>query len=656
MPQKMRMRRLQGVALLIVVLQAVLVGRLFYLQVLHHREYRDKSIRQVQRQQEVPARRGRLLDRNGKTLAFDIEAWDISVRRQQIRKSDLPFVAAAINRTYEAVRQQLSQGDSYVTLAREVSLSPDAVRRLSSLPGVCLDRRNARNYPYGALALQYLGSTNQDGQGAAGIEMAFDTVLSGTPGRVTLLRDESGEAIGRQEESEPIDGLDVVLALDIDLQRIADSELQRAMLRTGATGGSVRIFDPHTADLLACANGPGPANRQEEYSPERWRNRAVYDLFEPGSTLKPITAMAALRHKVANFNTYIYAERGKRYFSGAGRVRDAHRDGYAYMSFAEAFQNSSNIVYAKLARALTSQQLYEELRAFGFGSRSGLHLYGEPAGQLSLPRDWSGRSRMTLGYGQEISVTAVQLANLYNAIANDGRLLQPRAALRLVDRQGTIQHRYAVREVRRVLTAQSAAEVRELCRGTVAEGTAKLAHVDGLQVGGKTGTAEKAEGGSYVRKYVASFAGLAPVSNPRLVVLVVLDEPRYAYHYGGTSAAPTFQAIVSAALRSTDWLMPEDGSVRVVRADDLEAEHPDLEAPLRLATLGTGAVPDLRGLHPRTASRWLDRLGLQVETEGIGVVRAQWPEPGHLLGSRQVVRLECRPAELPERRAALWPR
>jgi cell division protein FtsI/penicillin-binding protein 2 len=610
----------------------------------------------VQRQQEVPARRGRLLDRDGRTLAFDIEAWDVSVRRQHVRRADLSLVAAALKASPQGVQQQLQRGDSYVTLAREVSLSPDAVRRLSSLPGVCLDRRNARTYPYGALALQYLGLTNQEGHGVAGIEKAFDAALRGTPGLVTLLRDEGGQPIGRQEQRDPVDGLDVVLSIDIDLQRIADSELQRAIERTGASGGSVLIFEPHTGDLLACANGPGPANRQAEYVPDEWRNRAVYDLFEPGSTLKPITAMAALRHKVANFDTYVYAERGKRHFSGAGRVRDAHREGYAYMSFAEAFQNSSNIVYAKLARALTSQQLYEELRAFGFGSCSGLHLYGEPAGQLALPRDWSGRSRMTLGYGQEISVTAVQLANLYNAIANDGRLLQPRAALRLVDRDGKVAQRFGVREVRRVLSPPRAAEVRELCRGTVADGTAKQAHVDGLAVGGKTGTAEKAEGGNYVRKYVSSFAGMAPAMNPRLVVLVVLDEPRYAYHYGGASAAPAFQAIVSAVLRGTDWLMPDDGTVRVVRADDLHSKHPDLEAPLRLATLGAGAVPDLRGLHPRAAARWLDRLGVPMQTAGIGVVREQWPQPGQPLGKQEVVRLECRPIELPERRAALWPR
>jgi cell division protein FtsI/penicillin-binding protein 2 len=473
---------------------------------------------------------------------------------------------------------------------------------------------------------------------------------------MTVLRDEAGQPLGRQEESPPVDGLDVVLTLDIDLQRIADSELSRAVEHTHAAGGSVVIFDPYTGDLLACANAPGPASRDQAYEPDIWRNRAVHDLFEPGSTLKPITATAALRHKVASFNTWVYAERGKRHFAGAGSVHDAHRGGYAWMSFAEAFQKSSNIVYAKLARALTSEQLYEELRAFGFGSRSGIHLFGEPAGLLALPREWSGRSRMTLGYGQEISVTAVQLAGLYNTIANGGRLLQPRSALRLVDRQGNVQHRFSVRQVRQVMPPHLAAQVRGLCQATVESGTAEKAQVDGLSVGGKTGTAEKAENGGYVRKYVASFAGMAPAESPRLVVLVVLDEPEYAYHYGGQSAAPTFEAIVSAILRGTDWLMPDDGTVRVVRAEDMQSEHPDLEAPLRLATLGDDTVPDLRGLHPRAASRWLGRLGVAVQTEGIGVVRAQWPEPGRPLGDRQVVHLELRPEDTTQRRAALWPR
>jgi len=217
MPRQMRLRRLQGVAIIIVLLQAVLFGRLFYLQVLHHGEYRDRCLRQVQRQQEVPARRGRLLDRNGKILAFDIEAWDVSVRTSHVRRAGHGYLAAVTGLKRDELRQRLRKRNSYITLAREVSLSPEAVRRLSTMPGVCLDRHNARTYPYGTLAMQYLGFTDKEGAGVSGIEKSYDDKLRGTPGRATILRDESGNTIGRQEESKPVDGLDVVLSLDIDL-------------------------------------------------------------------------------------------------------------------------------------------------------------------------------------------------------------------------------------------------------------------------------------------------------------------------------------------------------------------------------------------------------------------------------------------------------
>lgn len=656
MPRGVRLRRIEQLAALVLALFLLVAARLFVLQVLRHHEYRELQIQQVDSKREIPARRGRILDRNGRVLAFDVVAYDVSVFKHRVRRRDLDSIAAAVGVSVRDLRRTLRDGGRFVTLAHRATLSPAAANWLASIPGVCLDRRSFRQYPFGTLAAQYLGFTDVQGQGVEGIEKSFDATLRGTPGRAVLLRDEDGAPIAKRSSREPEDGADLVLALDVDLQRIVDDELQRAVRETEAVGGSILLLDPYTGNILACASAPAPAQRGGRYDPDVWRNRAVYDLFEPGSTLKPITAAAALRRGVVRPNTHIYAERGSKRFGRTTVIRDAHRDGDGWLTVTEAFTRSSNICFAKMARALSSDALYEDLRSFGLGNRSGVDLAGEPRSQLALPRDWSGRTRLTLGYGQETSVTALQLTGVYTSIANGGMLVRPRVALRHVATDGRHVD-VPVREVRRVLEPDVAATLREMCTLTVREGTGQNAHVDGVQVAGKTGTAEKAVGGRYVNRYVASFGGFAPAQQPRLVCLVVLDEPRGHYHWGGQSAAPTFRRVIDAIARSTEYLGPAPERVRVVRAEDLQTEDPGLAAPLRLATLGgEGSLPDVRGLSLRVAARWLRHLGAEPQAEGAGVVRSQWPEPGESVAQGEVVRLQCQPARAPDRRASVWPR
>jgi cell division protein FtsI (penicillin-binding protein 3) len=652
MPRGLRLVRIQQIAAIVLGCFVLLGARLFHLQILCGSRYRQQQSRQVVDHQEVPGRRGRILDRNGRVLAFDVVAFDVSVLKRQVRAQDLELLARALGKSKRDLQLSLRGNERYVTLGRQVTLSPQLVHRLGSLPGVCLTRRSFRVYPFGTLAGPYLGFTAADGHGAEGVEKAFDAALRGTPGEVVLLRDEDGAPVGQVSCREPVDGADIALAMDADLQRIADDELQRAIDESGARGGSVLILDPHTADLLACSSAPGPATRGGDYEPSCWRNRAVYDLFEPGSTLKPVTVVAALRSGVARPNTWIYAEHGSKNF-GVAVVRDAHEGGDGWLTFTQAFAQSSNICFAKLARALSSAALYQELRDFGFGGASGVELPGEPCGVLSLPRDWSGRTRLTLGYGQEISVTALQLAGLYTAIANGGCLLQPRVALRLQDAAGRMEEN-PVRQVRRVLDPALADVVRDMCSRVVAEGTGVRAGLEGLDVAGKTGTAQKAVDGRYAARFVASFAGFVPAASPRIVCLVVLDEPRGNYHWGGQSAAPTFRRIVEAMLRSTRYLQPDPAAIQVVRGRDLAPEA-GLESPLRLATVAGPALPDLRGMDLRVASRWLQRMGVESHAEGRGVVRAQQPAPGVRLARGDVVRLRCQPARQRASRAAVLP-
>lgn len=646
--------RLDIVAAGVLAIFFLLGVRLFYVQVLRYPHYRKAQSRQVVRAQPVPSRRGRILDRNGRPLAFDIVGYDVSVVKKRLRPEDVEVLAEAISEPANAVRARLGRTGRFVTLRRGMTLTPAGVRRLSALPGVCVEKKSFRQYPFGTLAAQALGFVDGEGEGRDGVEKTFDRYLRGTPGEMVVLKDEDGDPLAMRSRREPIDGQDLVLTLDIDLQMIVDAELRRAVSKMGARGGSVLLLEPHSGEILACASAPAPAERNGEYDPAVWRNRAVTDLFEPGSTLKPLTAAAALRRGIVSPNTILYAERASMSFGSAGVIHDSHEPGDGWLTFAQAFAKSSNICFAKVARAIPSSELYNELRAFGFGSLSGIALPGEVPGSLGVPRTWSGRTRLCLGYGQEIGVTAVQLAGLYTAVANGGELLQPTIAQRVVDKDGRVRAEFPAKSIRRVMAPELAGDLRDLCRRVVDEGTGDAAQVDGVLAAGKTGTAQKAVGGRYGSRYVASFGGFVPAGDPKLVCLVVLDEPSGMYHWGGLSAAPTFRRIVEAVLHGTRYLEPRADRVLLVQGDGLQDDDRPMASPTRVTSLEPQTLPDLRGQRLQVAARALRRIGALPKAEGDGVVAAQWPQPGRTVEPGTVVRLQCRPARGVPRRAGVW--
>lgn len=654
----MRLRgasRIDQIALLVFAITLLIGVRLFYLQVVRYPHYRKVQARQVVTRQPVPARRGQILDRQGRPLAFDIVGWDVSVVKKRFREADLAVLGEVLREPPPVIAAKLARGNRYVTVQRGITLTPAGVRRLSGLPGVCLEKRSFRQYPFGTLAAQALGFTDAAGVGREGVEKTFDAVLSGRPGEVVLLKDEDGDPLSLRARRAPVDGKDLQLTIDIDLQMIVDAELRRSVERYRARGGSVILLDPHAAEILAVASAPAPPDRDADYEPGRWRNRAVSDLFEPGSTLKPLTAAAALRRGVVNPNTVLYAERGAMSFGAAGVIHDSHEPGDGWLTFAQAFAKSSNICFAKVARAIRPVELYDELRAFGFGSLTGVALPGEVAGSLAVPQKWSGRTPLSLGYGHEIGVTAMQLAGLYTTIANGGRLMQPILAARVLDGDEELES-FEPREIRDVLPADLATELQALCRLVVDEGTGDNARVDGVLAAGKTGTAQKAENGRYTSRYVASFGGFVPADDPRLVCLVVLDEPRAPYHWGGQSAAPTFRRIVEAILRGTRYLEPRADHVQVVRGDGLQDDDSSLDAPSRVATAEPAAMPDLRGQRGQAASRALSRMGVESRITGSGLVTAQWPAPGTKIRRGGVAKLRCAPErKQPARHASVLP-
>jgi cell division protein FtsI (penicillin-binding protein 3) len=535
---------------------AGLFGRGVYLQGIHDDFLQEKGNARYSRVIEVSAHRGKISDRNGGPLAVSTpveSVWaspaDVEADQQQIRK-----LAKILGLNTDELKKRLTDtGRDFVYLKR--LLPPDQVEKVMNLglPGISLQREYRRYYPAGEEAAQVLGFTGQDDNGQEGMELALQDQLAGKPGSQRVIKDNHGyivEDAGSLHPPKP--GSDIVLSLDSDMQHLAYRELESAVKLHRARSGAVVVLDARSGEVLALANYPGynPNNRDNTNS-KAMRNRAIADLFEPGSTLKPFTVAMALETGKVRPGTVINTEHGV--FTLAGRkIHDAHPE--ARLTVAQVIQKSSNIGAAKIALAMQPEAMWRGLSDSGFGALTGSNFPGEAPGKLYDPKTWRPIEQATMAYGHGISVNLLQLARAYTIFTNHGELV-PVSLLRLDTPASG----------KRVFSEQTTREMRDMLEMVVLPGgTAPLAQVAGYRVAGKTGTAHKLENGHYVNHYVASFVGFAPVSDPRLIVAVMIDDPQGAEYYGGEVAAPVFSKVTGAALHALN--VPNDAPLNNVIA------------------------------------------------------------------------------------------
>jgi cell division protein FtsI (penicillin-binding protein 3) len=527
---------------------AGLLGRGVYLQGIHNGFLQAKGNARYSRVIEVSAHRGMIFDRNGEPLAVSTpveSVWasppDVEADKRQVKK-----LAQILGMDLEEVKSRLfDTSRDFVYLKR--LLPPDQVEKVVSLnlPGVSLQREYRRYYPAGDEAAQTLGFTGQDDNGQEGMELALQEQLAGKAGSQRVIKDNHGyivEDAGSLHASKP--GGNIVLSLDSNLQHIAYRELESAVKQHRAKAGAVVVLDAHSGEVLALANYPGfnPNNRNNASS-KTMRNRAITDLFEPGSTLKPFTVAMAIETSKVHSNTVINTEHGV-YTLSNRKIHDAHPQ--AMLTVAQIIQQSSNVGAAKIALMLKSEIMWQGLADSGFGAQTGSNFPGEAPGKLRDPKTWRPIEQATMAYGHGISVNLLQLARAYTIFANDGEL-KPISLLKLD----------APVVGKRVFSERTAHELLKMMEMVVLPGgTAPLAQVAGYRVAGKTGTAHKLEDGHYVDRYVASFVGIAPASNPRVVVAVMIDEPGGTNYYGGEVAAPVFSKVTGAALHALN--VPSD--------------------------------------------------------------------------------------------------
>nr|WP_295379898.1 penicillin-binding protein 2 [Pseudoxanthomonas sp.] len=584
-----------------------LIGRAAYVQLINHDFYQRQGDSRFLREIPIPTSRGMITDRNGEPVAVSSPVESVWANPRELLKTPerLPELAQALGVPVEHLTNRLSQraDKEFVYLKRRIN--PDEAHRILAhkVPGVFSQREFRRFYPQGEAMAHVLGFTNIDDRGQEGLELAFDEWLRGKAGAKKVIRDNRGrivENVDLVRSAQP--GKDLTLSIDRRIQYLAFRELRNALIEHQASSGSMVILDVTTGEVMAMVSLPTyNPNAIGQVGAETRRNRAVTDVVEPGSTMKPITVSAALKAGVVTPATLINTSPG--YMSlGRYTIRDVPRNN-GVLTVTGIITKSSNIGSVKLAEKLPNDYFYSVVRSFGYGSAPGSGFPGEAVGILAPPARWNGLQKATMSYGYGLSVTPLQLARAYAALGNGGRLVTPTFV------KG--EHHDAPQ----VLDPAIAREVVGMMETVVTQGGAKRAGVLGYRVAGKTGTARMASGGGYARgRYASLFAGLVPASNPRFAAVVVISDSQEGGYYGGLVAAPVFHNVMDGALRLMDvppddietWLAVQAkadaklagnkpaAAVQAMPAslDDAAdiTDSPTFDAPPPVAAQGTGGV------------------------------------------------------------------
>jgi cell division protein FtsI (penicillin-binding protein 3) len=559
-------RSLLRIAVLVGIFAVVLctlLARLFDVQILQHHVLSGLAERQYQKSTDLRGKRGTIYDRRMRELALSIDRESIYVNPSEFSHSAeaVAQLVSILGLKQAAILEKMQSDRQFVWLKRKVP--PDESRTLRSLgiKGIGFVTESQRFYPKQALAGQVIGFVGTDEVGLEGIEHGYESTLAGEAMRVMLDRDARGRSISLSSDAlrQFPQGHELMLTIDERIQFVAERELRDQITRLGARGGVAVVMHPFTGEILALANESAfDPNTFREAAPKVWRERSITDAFEPGSTLKAMLAAAAFEERVVRPDDMFFGEQGSIQVASLA-IRDHEK--FGWLTFREVIEKSSNVGTIKVGQRLGKERLYDYLTRFGFGSRTGVDFPGESPGLLRSPQQWSEVSVAALAIGQEVSVTPLQLATAFSALANGGMLVRPHLVKAII-KDGEIVQETAPVQVRRVISEATARQVTSILQGAVTRGTGKAASVIGYTVAGKTGTAQKFEvavGKYSTQKSIASFVGYLPAEQPRATILVCLDEPRGGMAWGGVAAAPLFSAIAQQTMRYLR--VPPDGNL-----------------------------------------------------------------------------------------------
>ncbi|MDD4954254.1 MAG: penicillin-binding transpeptidase domain-containing protein [Candidatus Omnitrophica bacterium] len=544
-------RRAEAVFLFFLVFLILCVGRLIFIQF-----FRSSYLAGIAKKQhnlfvELEPRRGTIYDCRLKPQAVNISVDSLYAACDQIKDKEgaIRKIAPVLGLDYAYLRDRLYRKKSFIWIARKITPEQsEAIKRLN-IEGLGLLKESKRTYPNSYQGSHLLGFAGLDNLGLEGTELYCDKYLKGQAGWALFLRDARQKKLNLWEKMVlPRDGYDIVLTIDEVIQYIAERELDKAYKTYHAAGASIVVMDPHTGAILALANRPTfDANNRSGISKDQMRNRAICDMFEPGSVFKIVTASAALEEGKVKETDRFFCENGS--YRVASHTLHDHQP-HGWLTFREVIGQSSNIGTTKVAQILGNDTVYRYIKLFGFGVKTGVDMPGEIAGSAKEPRLWSKISIAAIPIGQEIGVTALQLASAISVIANGGQLMKPYIIKEIRDKYDEVIEEFPPVLMHKVISAETAFRVKSILAGVIEEGTGKMAKIPDITAAGKTGTAQKLEpNGTYSHnKFVASFIGFAPVEDPMVAIVVIVDAPHPSY-FGGVVAAPVFKNVASDAIK-----------------------------------------------------------------------------------------------------------
>jgi cell division protein FtsI (penicillin-binding protein 3) len=629
----------------------LILGRMFQLQVLKKEQLYKLAAQQQHTHIPLVPKRGTIYDSRGNELAVSIEVDSVYADARKVVEVDKTAreLASILEIDRKDLKQKLKSRRPFEWVERKIS--PKEVEQIKELrlPGIAFLKENRRFYPNAQLAAHLVGFVGLDSKGLEGIEFQYDGSLNGENQVWTAARDALGReiAMGKGPFEREDHYRNIILTIDKPIQHITETELGRGVEKWGAKGGMAIAMDPSSGKILAMASFPTfNPNQFIQYRSKSWRNRGLSDMFEPGSLFKAFLAAAALEEQVVRPSDSFYCENGS-YKIYDRTIHDHTKHGY--LTFQQIIKFSSNIGASKVGEKMGRERLYRYISAFGFGEKTRIGLPGEANGMVHHPRYWSPVALDTISFGQGISVTAIQLATALSSIANGGLLMKPYVVERVTNEKGEVVQSFKPEAVRRVISVETAKRVTELLKATTEKGgTGEGAVPSGYDVAGKTGTAQKVDsllGGYSEDRYVSGFMGFAPADAPKLVLIVIVDEPQ-GESYGGVVAAPIFKTIMEKVLpmlnvvpKGATVVKNEFGSASPKVAS---GDQPLIDGIKVGKKMETVVMPDLTGLSMRNALSRIEGKGLVIKVSGNGRVVDQVPRPGSILERGDICFLKFR--------------
>lgn len=622
----------------------VLILRAYQLQVKEGRYLKKKAQRDYIHTRLILSKRGTIFDRKGKPLAISVESKSIYARPYLIedKRKTAHILAKVIGESWHKIFKRVSKNAQFVWIKRKVPDSWAKKIMKMKIKGIGIISDTRRYYPGRELAAHVIGFAGVDNQGLEGIERKYDSLLRGH--KIKLL--EIKDALRRPFIIKDFfygNSKDIFLTIDREIQFKVQEELRKAVKKTQAKSAQCIVMNPYTGEILAVAVIPEfNPNMFNKYKPSYWRNRAITDCYEPGSVIKPFLLAAALEERVVTPETILFCENGS-YKIKNHVIHDTHK--YGALSVAEIIMVSSNIGAIKIGQKLGYHKFCEYLKRFGFGEKTGLDLIGERKGYIKNLKDDRPVDQATLFFGQGLSITSIQLATAMSAIANGGLLVRPYIVKEITDKKGNVLMKRHPKIIRRVISKETSEKVKHIMELVVSKnGTAPEAALDGFNVAGKTGTAQKIDPDTKrysTTRYISTFVGFVPVNKPRLLILVMIDEPKGIY-YGGVVAAPVFKKIAQWTLTYLG-IWPQRDREKLFLVKKAQSKENKVSDRLKKTNIEDGILPDFTGMSMREVLRIAYNNNIKVVIKGHGFVFKQYPKAGTLLRNIRILKIYLRP-------------